>query len=315
MVMSWYYGAMTDKTHGPLERKTCPRCCGSGNYGPTQVYGGRCFDCHGKGTLLTKRGHAAASFFDGLRDARADEIKVGDLIRVGGMTGGCEPFDYYARVVEIIPESRTCVIKPDGTSVPMYEITTEHPRFGRSGLSTSRDATVKRGFTRDEKAVALAKALAFQATLGPSGKPMRLKKDGTPYAARKPRAPKVPVESTATKTTKPGRVITAQYPGVCRDCGATFEAGTKVLWSRDHGTTCVECSADAASPVHGADPEVKAVPEVDPEAVEAAREREADEREYQAGIAEAEQYRAEREMFGQDVADALDIERDLRAGA
>lgn len=288
---------MTDKTHGPLERETCSRCGGSGRYSWCQRFGSVCFGCAGKGVVLTKRGHAAMAYLTELLSVPAGSLRVGDSYRATSITMGCEPFSYWAKVTEVTV---------DGDRVHLISTS----RYG--GLDEVRLASekVRKAETTEEKKVALEKAVAFQGTLAASGKPIRLKKDGTPYAARKPRAPKVKaVEPTVeTKPTKPGKVITAKYGGVCRDCGATFEAGTTILWSRDHGTTCVECpKAEAAEPV--------APVEQDPEARVEAMERDADEREYQAGIADTERYHENRDLLGSDIADAIEIEREMREGA
>lgn len=165
-----------------FEREPCGRCGGDGRYGPTSVYGGKCFDCHGKGVRLTRRGRAAAEFLRNLRKCRADEVKVGDLIRVGGMTMGCQPFEYFARVVEVVTPSRCC---GGGTSqvgdvftvvtpADLRDITTEHEKLGRSTKVCGHGSPVERGWGAEEKAANLRKALDYQATLTKTGTPRKV---------------------------------------------------------------------------------------------------------------------------------------------
>lgn len=75
-----------------LETAACGRCGGSGNYGPTCVYGGKCFRCCGAGKVYTKRGAAALKFLESLRSKPAAELKAGDVVRgmvvtMGGAVG------------------------------------------------------------------------------------------------------------------------------------------------------------------------------------------------------------------------------------
>jgi len=47
---------------------------------------------------------------------------------------------------------------------------------------------------------------------------------------------------------------------------------------------------------------------------QARRERERDEAEYQQGVAEARTYQQEKELFGEELANQWDMERELRRG-
>jgi hypothetical protein len=138
--------------------------------------------------VLTKRGSAAASFFYALREVKLGEVRVGDILECTGLTLGGDTFRYWAPVVAV-------ETKPDGK----VEVRMEH-KLGNMTREGSPDTIEHRRFNRPgEKKAALEKALVFQTTLAPSGKPVRLKKDGTPYAARKPR--RKPRRRSRTTTT------------------------------------------------------------------------------------------------------------------
>lgn len=65
-----------------LERETCSRCGGSGQYSYCQRYGSTCFRCGGKGQTYTKRGTAALVYLKNLRSKPYGEVALGDKIRV-----------------------------------------------------------------------------------------------------------------------------------------------------------------------------------------------------------------------------------------
>ncbi len=63
-----------------LERETCTRCGGSGNYSYCSAYGTTCFKCAGAKKMYTKRGAAARAYLTKLRSRKARDLKVGDKI-------------------------------------------------------------------------------------------------------------------------------------------------------------------------------------------------------------------------------------------
>jgi hypothetical protein len=42
------------------------------------------------------------------------------------------------------------------------------------------------------------------------------------------------------------RLHAAVWRGVCRDCGRSFAAGERILWTDLHHTVCVECPTTPA---------------------------------------------------------------------
>ena len=150
-----------------LETETCGRCGGSGRHSYNQIDGDRCYGCGGKGISYTKRGAVAHAFLETLRKVRADSIKVGDVVQALALGGS-----YFARVVEAGPSSTASYYR-GAERIPYLEIVTEHPRFGRVGLNTFPHASIRKGFTKGEKAAQLARALEFQATLTKAGKPRK----------------------------------------------------------------------------------------------------------------------------------------------
>lgn len=69
-----------------FETQSCTRCGGGGQYSYCEMYGSTCFQCHGKGKTLTKRGRAAVAFWRSLRSIPASEVKIGQRIKSGGLT-------------------------------------------------------------------------------------------------------------------------------------------------------------------------------------------------------------------------------------
>jgi predicted nucleic acid-binding Zn-ribbon protein len=88
------------------------------------------------------------------------------------------------------------------------------------------------------------------------------------------------------------RIIIAKFAGKCRKCNERFEAGEKIMWDRCLGSRHTTC----------------------PEAETYDPDRARDNAEYNAGVADYNRWKEDRAMFGDEVADALDIEHDLRFG-
>ena len=100
------------------------------------------------------------------------------------------------------------------------------------------------------------------------------------------------------------RTITAKYPGTCRHCGEPFEAGDRVRWARGEGTHHLDGDCpDPKAPDHGDDYDD------DYEDRMAARA----DAEYEAGIADAKRYQADRAMFGDELAERFEMDREMAA--
>ena len=86
-----------------FEKRVCSRCSGDGhftNYG--HIYGGKCFKCHGAGSVLTKRGRTAWDTFKTALTIPASELEKGMgvyLMEHNPFTGGTREFK--ARVYSI----------------------------------------------------------------------------------------------------------------------------------------------------------------------------------------------------------------------
>jgi hypothetical protein len=155
-----------------FEIKTCGRCGGSGHYSYCQRYGTRCFGCGGTGVTHTKRGAAAMTFFMDSLKVPLGSLAVGDKMRseVMGMDSSVA---YLAPITEIKPYRLRGASLIDGVMVPYdhdaLEVTTEHPKYGRSGLVAQRDHLVRRSWDRQVWQAKLADALAYQASLTQAG--------------------------------------------------------------------------------------------------------------------------------------------------
>jgi len=69
-----------------FETETCSRCGGSGEYSYCEMYGTRCFKCHGKGRALTKRAQVAYAWEQRQNLIPALAVTVGMRIKALGMT-------------------------------------------------------------------------------------------------------------------------------------------------------------------------------------------------------------------------------------
>jgi len=160
-----------------FEAKPCSRCGGSGEYSYCQSHGTRCFKCHGKGEVLTKRGQAAQEHFNSLCVKPASEIKVGDIIRVDGVTVGGGFFKYFAEVVEVSAPHVYAVQTVDGVKKDTVgiDITSESKKFGRCKHTTSGKSDFRLAQSKEEKTAKRQIALEYQANLTKAGTPRKRK--------------------------------------------------------------------------------------------------------------------------------------------
>ena len=141
-----------------LETETCSRCGGSGQYSYCTMYGSRCFKCHGKGKVYTKRGAIAADYLKTLRSKRAADLKPGDLILDEGIPGFAAP-----RWVKVE------IVEPDTQTPGRLVIICNKINF--SGYQP--DHMFRLGQTAEQKVETLKQAIEFQNTLTKTGKPRR----------------------------------------------------------------------------------------------------------------------------------------------
>jgi hypothetical protein len=145
-----------------FESKTCPRCGGSGKYGPLSVYAGICFKCHGAGYVLTKRGAAAAAYFKFLLSKRTVDLvakdgeTAGDMVRVDGFTAGSLS----------VPTKWVMIHKVEAKANGMYDL---HGPEGIFYCNVTATTMHRVAHAKADKAPLLEKALAYEATLTKSG--------------------------------------------------------------------------------------------------------------------------------------------------
>lgn len=151
----------------PFETEPCPRCGGSGTYSRCQTWGTACFECGspgktGSGFRLTKRGRVAREFYLSLfPKALASELRPGDVI---------QHRSYGKRtVVEVRPSSSKVLRDGEFTNEGLVEI--ETPKITFSGVP--KDQEFMLAPTAEQRAEALARALAYQETLTKLGKPRK----------------------------------------------------------------------------------------------------------------------------------------------
>ncbi len=169
-----------------FEAKPCSRCGGSGEYSYCQTYGSRCFKCHGKGEVLTKRGLAAQEHFNSLCVKPASEIKVGDIICVNSVTLDGGFFKYFAEVIEVSAphvygSSTVDGVKKDTVGI---DITSDSKKFGRCKHTTSGKSDFRLAQSKEEKIEKREAALEYQANLTKAGTPRKRKVKAAGNAAQ-----------------------------------------------------------------------------------------------------------------------------------
>jgi RecJ-like exonuclease len=166
-----------------LERVTCSRCGGTGQYSYCSMYGSRCFKCGGAGKVMTARGAAANEYLIRLRSKPAKDVRPGELVRMEidvNISTGCGRLAF-CTVTESraqTPAEEMRVLDQTTNqwrNVPGWRLTcTRADRPGETlALHTSPDNLVRVGQTAEQKAETLQRALAFQATLTKAGKPRK----------------------------------------------------------------------------------------------------------------------------------------------
>jgi len=152
----------TISTVSGFESRICPRCGGSGHYSI-----GVCFKCHGARKVLTKRGTAAALFLSRSREVPAGSLVVGDLLRMEGFTAGSFSVPTYFIKIDSITTEGNGSLTISGSNAK---------RGGASMGGLLPTSMVRKGWTHDEKVAQRVAALAYQATLGVSGKVLKGRK-------------------------------------------------------------------------------------------------------------------------------------------
>jgi hypothetical protein len=148
-----------------FESETCGRCGGSGTYSWCQMYGDRCFQCWGKGKVLTRRGAAAAAHLKQLRSRPAADLKPGDRYQVDRY-----PFGGLVWVTVTAVGPAGC--DPDHPHLLRIEGTDPKGEF-HAAIGVAPDDLVRVAQTPAARAETLEAALAYQATLTPAGTPRR----------------------------------------------------------------------------------------------------------------------------------------------
>lgn len=156
-----------------IESIPCSRCGGTGHYSYCSMHGTRCFKCGGAKRVHTKRGAAAAKFLEELRSVPVEQIAPGDLMRVE-MFVGAGSYRFFMRVESIelrpSPARRMNPVTGEWEAFPDdWAITGSNDKHGRVTVHMPQGELVRKGWTADEKAAQLRKALAYQATLTKAG--------------------------------------------------------------------------------------------------------------------------------------------------
>ncbi len=140
-----------------LERTTCSRCGGSGEYSFNMKDGSRCYGCNGKGTKLTKRGAVAMQHLVHSMEVSFEQVQLGDKVGIKVMGG-----IWWVTVNELESSSDTYTIGGLRLNGEQYAHT------GRGS-----DARFKRVLVEGERAQLIEAAEQFQATLTKQGKPRK----------------------------------------------------------------------------------------------------------------------------------------------
>jgi hypothetical protein len=98
----------------------------------------------------------------------------------------------------------------------------------------------------------------------------------------------------------------AKYGGRCRECGERIEVGDEILWGRGEGARHLNCPVE---PEPEYDDSADAA-----EAYYADQERAREDAEYNRGRMEAEQYLMNKRLYGSELAEQWEMEREMRDG-
>jgi hypothetical protein len=159
-----------------FESRVCTRCGGTGEYSYNQRDGRTCYGCGGQGVQLTKRGAVALAFFRSSMERTIAELKIGDVVKYTGMTGGGNMYSAWAPVVEIdLTERVTSWTIRNGEKIPnpTVNFTTDHSKLGRCSHGIAVGATIQIKGTPEERATAIAAAREYQASLTKTGQPRK----------------------------------------------------------------------------------------------------------------------------------------------
>lgn len=146
-----------------FETQACNRCGGSGKYSYNTIDGDRCYGCAGAGVTLTKRGKAAAHFLAESQHKPLSEIKPGMFL-------WDDTYGYKPKWLPILSVSRDngCYCEVGGVRHYYTHIETK-----RGQLGVLADSKVRVIADEAERQALVAAALAYQATLTKTGKPMK----------------------------------------------------------------------------------------------------------------------------------------------
>ncbi len=152
-----------------LESTACGRCGGSGSYSFNLMHGSMCYGCKGRGEVLTKRGRAAQEWLNEQRMAPASEFKVGDTYFSQGFSAGSftEPNRWIK--IESIEKREDGQLVLTGVDVKRAG----YDQFAGQSYTCSPDTKLRKAQTAEQKQALHAAALAYQATLGKTGKPLK----------------------------------------------------------------------------------------------------------------------------------------------
>lgn len=157
-----------------LEFIPCSRCCGSGQYSFCTMHGSRCFKCHGKGKVLTKRGSLTNEFIKSLRatEVSIKDLKIGDWIKIPGES----KFSKIVSIGEIHPSSMSKDF--EASKIAGHDVWIQHYSIGFNfeGRTLSLGLHVESKIPRHNGLDALAtwkQGMEFQASLTKAGKPTK----------------------------------------------------------------------------------------------------------------------------------------------
>jgi hypothetical protein len=149
-----------------LEHETCGRCGGTGHFSYNQMSGTTCFGCGGRKVRLTKRGAAAQA-------ALNNRLMISPLYLTPGQQFVFD--DHFVGQVKRLTRTVAAVeitvsawhVMADGQQIPIQMVRVTTTKGEDYGFAVN--LTLKRPATQADHAW----ALAYQATLTKSGKPMK----------------------------------------------------------------------------------------------------------------------------------------------
>lgn len=145
-----------------FEKTSCSRCGGGGRYSFNLMHGDRCYGCGGTGLALTKRGKLARAKLRELQQRPVADLKVGEFVWY-------DPYPIGGKVGWYTIDS----IEPDTLNANSIWLSISRGGKGGCRWGMSLESAIRSVASQVALDASITEAMAYQATLGVNGKPLK----------------------------------------------------------------------------------------------------------------------------------------------